>query len=115
MMDISDGLAIDLGKMCQASGVGAKVYADRIPISDTLKRAADALGTDPVSLAASGGEDYELLMAVRPSDVESIIKAVEEATGTRLTEIGEFIEGSGTVLVQPNGSKTELKSGWTHF
>ncbi len=115
MMDISDGLAIDLGKMCAASSVGAKVYADRLPISDALFSAAETLDTDPTTLAASGGEDYELLIAAAPEDVESLINAVQDATGTRVTDVGEFVEGDRAVLVLPDGRETKMKPGWVHF
>ena len=115
MMDISDGLAIDLGKMCEASGIGAKVYADRLPVSDALRAAADALGVDPISLAASGGEDYELLIAAAPSEAETLAKTVEDATGTTVSDIGEFVGGSGAFLLQQDGQETPLSAGWTHF
>jgi thiamine-monophosphate kinase len=115
MMDLSDGLGIDLGKLCNASGVSARVHADRLPVSDALSRAADDLGLDPVTLAASGGEDYELLIAVAPDDVESFVQAVETSTGTRVTDIGEFVEAGNTVLVLPDGKETPLEAGWTHF
>lgn len=115
MMDISDGLAIDLGKMCQASGIGAKVYADSLPISDALCAAADALGVDPVSLAASGGEDYELLIAAAPSDAKALARAIEDAAGTIVSDIGEFTDGACAVLTQPNGKETPLVPGWKHF
>jgi thiamine-monophosphate kinase len=110
MMDISDGLAIDLGKMCEASEVGARIYADRLLVSDDLRRAADALDVDPISLAASGGEDYELLIAAAPSDTEMITKVIED-----LTNIGEFVEGSSAVVIGPDGREELLKAGWKHF
>lgn len=115
MMDLSDGLGIDLPKFCAASGVGARVFADRLPVSDALKRAAAVLNADPISLAASGGEDYELIMAVAQGDVESLARAVEDETGTKTTDIGEFVEGREAVLVHPDGRQTTLAPGWKHF
>lgn len=115
MMDLSDGLAIDLGKMCAASKVGARVYAEKLPVSDALRHAAAAIETDALSLASSGGEDYELLIAAAPEDVENLIQAVETATGTKVTEIGEFTEGDKPTLIQPNGTETPLSPGWKHF
>lgn len=61
MIDISDGLFIDLSRLCDESRVGARVYMKQIPISSQMKRAASALGLDHNRLATSGGEDYELL------------------------------------------------------
>lgn len=115
MMDLSDGLAIDLGKMCAASKVGASVYAEKLPVSDALSHAAAEIGTDALQLASSGGEDYELLIAAAPEDVENLIRTVETETGTRVTEIGEFTEGDKPILIQPDGSKTNFSSGWRHF
>jgi len=115
MMDISDGLALDLGKMCEASGVGARVMAARLPLGEPLARAADALGADPASLAASGGEDYELLIAASPEDAETLARTVEEATATVVSDIGELVAGRGAVLVGPDGSQGPLRPGWVHF
>ncbi|MEN6521352.1 MAG: thiamine-phosphate kinase [Armatimonadota bacterium] len=115
MMDLSDGLAIDLGKMCEASSVGARVFEKNLPVSESLKLAASALNMSPESLASSGGEDYELLIAAAPENVEKLIQTVQTATGTRVTEIGEFIEGDRITLVQPDGAEAPLKTGWKHF
>lgn len=115
MMDLSDGLALDLGKMCEASGVGARVYADKLPISTELAAAAVEIGADPTALAAAGGEDYELLIAATPKDAEMLKKVIEDATGTIVTDIGEYVEKSGTTLIQPNGTEGPLKAGWEHF
>lgn len=61
MIDISDGLFIDLARLCAESKVGARIYKKLIPISKQMKTASSALGLDAFKLAASGGEDYELL------------------------------------------------------
>lgn len=114
MMDLSDGLGADLPKLCKASGVGAVVHADRLPVSDNLREAAAYIGRDPVDLAAGGGEDFELLMAVSPDAVERVSKAVEEATGTRVTEIGEITDGR-SVEIERAGTRKPLKGGWEHF
>jgi thiamine-monophosphate kinase len=67
MMDISDGLCIDLSRLCKESGVGARVYADKIPLSKELKKTAEYLGVDPIDFATGGGEDYELLFTAPAS------------------------------------------------
>lgn len=115
MMDISDGLGADLPKLCKASGVGAVVYASKLPISSDLQSAAERLGMDTLELVVGGGEDFELLMAVRPRDVKKVIKAIKEGTGTRVTEIGEFTEDKTVEIVMPDGSKRPLWGGWEHF
>ena len=67
MMDLSDGLSTDLPRLCAASGVGARIEESSVPISDALIEAEDALSIDPLRLALSGGDDYELL-ATLPAD-----------------------------------------------
>lgn len=61
MIDISDGLLIDLWRICDESGVGAVIYRERIPISEELKKISNKFGLDPYSYALRGGEDYVLL------------------------------------------------------
>ena len=114
MMDLSDGLGADLPKLCKASGVGALVYAEKLPVSDDLRHAAEALGTSATNMSAGGGEDFELLMTCAPEDVGKIIDAVESETGTRVTEIGEIIEGP-VKIVYPDGTRKPLTGGWEHF
>lgn len=113
MMDISDGLGRDLPKLCKASGVGACVYADKLPISADLRNAAEVLSADPVELASGGGEDFELLMAVAPEEVIKVIQAVK-GTGTSVTEIGEIAAGP-VEIVRSDGRRSPLSGGWEHF
>lgn len=64
MMDISDGIGSDLRHILKASGVGAEVDTGAIPLSPQMRRKCADLGWDPVSIAISGGEDYELLFTI---------------------------------------------------
>lgn len=61
MMDISDGLLLDLSRLCRESKVGAVIYGEDVPISGELRRACAYLEVDPLELALTGGEDYQLL------------------------------------------------------
>lgn len=79
MMDISDGLFIDLSRLCKESGVGARIYEDRIPMSGELRKTAEYLGVDPIDFAAGGGEDYELLFTA-PSNAKVEAFCVGEIT-----------------------------------
>lgn len=116
MIDISDGLAGDLGHICEAGGVGARLYADRIPISLDARTIARALGIDPLDLALHGGEDYELCFTCSPSDAAMLAKVVRSATGIPVTEVGSLTETLGIVLVQPDGRAASLaRLGWDHF
>ncbi|MCI0469880.1 MAG: AIR synthase-related protein, partial [Nitrospirae bacterium] len=107
MIDISDGLLIDLNRICDESGVGAKIYLERIPISREMKDASSILGLDALHLALSGGEDYELLFtAGHDCDVPNHVKTVC---------IGE-ITAKERVIVDKEGSAYPLKTeGYQHF
>jgi thiamine-monophosphate kinase len=114
-MDISDGLAGDLPKLCLASGgVGARINAAALPLSEALKAAAGQLDQSPFDLALDGGECCELLLVVAPGDVETVQAAVA-ATGTVLTPIGEVIR-TGFRILGPDGTDLPTaRRGWDHF
>jgi len=120
MMDISDGLSTDLARLCAASGVGARVEADRLPrveISAAQSRKSAALMAqvkfDPLELALHGGEDYELLFAVPPKTE----KRLRQAPGFHeLRRIGEIVRGPSVVLVTTDGAARPLpRRGWDSF
>lgn len=117
MLDVSDGLAQDLGHICDASGVGVRVWAAAVPIDGATRRVAAAAGRDVLEWALGGGEDYELLLTARPEAVDAIVAAVGQATGTPVTVIGEILPAAeGRHLVLPDGREVELAPrGWTHF
>ena len=103
MIDISDGLLIDLSRLCDESGIGTRIYEKNIPISLELRRAALNIGIDPLELALSGGEDYELLFTV-PS-----VKRVQAIY------IGDVIE-SGRIIVDGEGRERFFSAeGYRHF
>jgi thiamine-monophosphate kinase len=116
MMDLSDGLSTDLARLCAASGVGARLHADRIPrIAAAMLSIEPAakLGLDPLQLALHGGDDYELLFTVSPRRVTKL----RNAPGFRqLTAVGEITREKGIVLIAPNGSASHLDPrGWDPF
>jgi thiamine-monophosphate kinase len=103
MMDISDGLLIDLSRLCTESKVGAKIYIEKIPISSELRAVSMKLGLPYQKLALSGGEDYELLFTA-PGSIK--LKAYH---------IGDIVD-SGTVLIDKNGRETHFRpEGYQHF
>jgi thiamine-monophosphate kinase len=104
MVDLSDGLGADAGHLVAASGVGLELEAERLPLAPGLREVAAAAGHDPLELAASGGEDYELLCALPRSRLEGARRAVA-AAGGRLTEIGR-VEGAPEVRLRlPGGGR----------
>jgi thiamine-monophosphate kinase len=103
MIDISDGLMLDLSRLCRESRVGALVYEDKIPISKELKKAAGHLGLSPLDLALGGGEDYELLFTA---------PAGKKVKGRC---IGEIIK-TGLFLQDEKGKKRKAPiKGYQHF
>lgn len=109
-MDISDGLVGDLTKLCEASEVGAVVRGGDVPVSDALR------GRFPdkwLSLALTGGEDYELLFTGR----EETVREVAETVDVPVTVIGEIVEASQdvTVLDAKGDAIDAERGGWDHF
>ncbi|HEX2025825.1 MAG TPA: AIR synthase-related protein, partial [Actinomycetota bacterium] len=115
MIDLSDGLSLDLARVCDESGVGARVRVPDLPLAPGLVDLAEAAGVDPHDLALHGGEDYELLASVPPEAVAEARRRIVERYGTRLTEIGEITEGRGVVAVRGDREEPLEPKGWDHF
>ena len=113
-MDVSDGLAQDLGHLARAAGCAAEIRADAVPLSDAARK---ALAADPALLARiiGGGDDYELLFAADPADAPRV-SAAAEASRTPVTRIGRFLDGEGVSVLDAAGRPLSLPSaGWSHF
>jgi thiamine-monophosphate kinase len=115
MMDLSDGLAEDLQRLCGESEVGARIEARRIPIDADCRAVAERLGQDALMLATSGGEDYELLFTCLPDAVDEIEASVSRSTGTGVTVIGEVATGGAAVLLEADGRESAFRAGFDHF
>lgn len=116
MIDLSDGLATDLGHLAVESRVGALVHLDRLPISPAVRRVAALLGRDPTELAVTGGEDYELLLTADRAAVGGLAAGLQAATGTPLTVIGEVVEAeAGVQFVNAQGEPVSVGEGFEHF
>jgi len=103
MIDISDGLLIDLGRLCRESGVGARIRIQDIPLSDALRQASSVLGLSAVELALGGGEDYELLFTAAPKQkIDAVC-------------IGEITRSGITVMDDGGRRINTAQKGYQHF
>ena len=110
-MDVSDGVARDLHRLCRASKVGATIEAAELPLSDRFVPLCRAMGTDPLELALGGGEDYVLLFTL-PAELSPELAPPEEFTCRR---IGTITERPGVFLLQ-DGRRRKLPAlGWDHL
>ena len=100
-MDVSDGLVQDAAHLARAAGLGVVIEAARVPLSV----AARAAGPEWLETCLTGGDDYELLMAVPPG--ETLLSA---------TRIGRFVDGQDVTVLAPNGQPMAMdRQGWSHF
>ena len=114
-IDLSDGLASDLRRVCEASGVGAEVDLRTLPLSPALKAYAAAVGRDPVDYALGGGEDFELLFTVPPTSLD---RALRLATAeVPITAIGRVLpRRAGLRVIDASGARRPLPvAGYEHF
>ncbi len=113
MMDLSDGIATDLGRMAEASGLGAVV--DAVPIAPSAQWIADRSGNDAVDFALSGGEDYELLVAIDRRAFGYLASRYAKRFGRPLHRVGAMTEGSGVRLAYEGSERMLSRSGWDHL
>ena len=112
MMDLSDGLSSDLPRLCAASGVGARLESERIPLIRNLDTARK-LSPDPLLLALHGGDDYELLFTVTSQKAKSLPNAFQ---GVKLTLIGRITQKTTLLVSDESGRERPLTpGGWDPF
>ena len=113
MIDVSDGVASDVGHLCTESGVAARVQAGQIPVHPGALVMARLAGRDPLDLALRGGEDYELLFTSATDPGPPLAGA---APGLRVTRIGEMLAGESIPrLVTASGREEPLAGGFDHL
>ena len=111
MIDISDGLASEVFHICKQSGTGALIEETGVPIHPDTQMQAIEFKMDPITVALSGGEDYELLFTIDPKDTDKI-KYLPE-----IYIAGEILNKEEGIKLNTKGGKLhELKAqGWRHF
>jgi thiamine-monophosphate kinase len=113
-MDVSDGLAGDLAKLCRVSQVAANVEVNRAPLSDAAK-AVIAADDKMLETALSGGDDYEIVCTVPPAKADSF-RAAAKAANVPVTEIGEIAAGEGARFVGADGQAMSFAhASFSHF
>lgn len=115
MIDLSDGLLADLGHILSASGVGARIDEEALPLSAPFRRAL-AQTPDLLELALSGGEDYELLFTV-PPEREADLSRLASTLTVPLTRVGGVTSPDGGLLVKDRhgGIRRPSHPGYDHF
>jgi thiamine-monophosphate kinase len=113
-MDLSDGLADAVRQIAQASGVGITLDGRAIPISDQSRAWHEHQGLDPLHTALTGGDDYELIFTVRPTQRRRFIAARQLCADLPITRIG-VVTKARDLLVKEGDRARELPAGYEHF
>jgi len=112
-IDVSDGLAGDIGKLCRASSLAAEIDVARVPLSDAA-RAAVAAEPALIETALAGGDDYEIVATVAPGELAAF-QAAARAVGVALTEIGRVEAGEGARFTRQGKALTFTRPSYSHF
>jgi thiamine-monophosphate kinase len=120
MIDVSDGIASDLARICERSAVAAEVRLADLPVEEGVAEVAAAAGIDSADLAAAAGEDYELLFAASP-DARKEVERAAEAAGTSIAWIGSVLRPDENMTAQQpvrlldESGRPRRFRGWDHL
>jgi thiamine-monophosphate kinase len=115
MIDVSDGIAKDLGHICEESRTGALLQATSIPMSDELLRLGPQVEKSPLEWALRGGEDYELLFTASPANEEKVVSLTTKVSGRPASKIGTITQEDGIWLDTDKGKEPLEPGGYVHF
>jgi thiamine-monophosphate kinase len=113
MADVSDGVASDGERIAEASRLAIEIRLPELPLEEGVAEVAAAAGIDSLDLAATAGEDYELLFAA-PAEAKDAVEAAAADAGAAVTWIGRAVEGAGIRLLDEAGNSRQVR-GWDHF
>lgn len=114
-MDLSDGLADAVRQVAAASGVGARIETETLPIDPDARQWWASRGSDPVLAAIAGGDDYELLFAVPAKGAGALRSATRQVADPPLTKIGVFTKDPNELVLVRDGKDERLPEGFQHF
>ena len=115
MIDLSDGLLADLGHILDLSTVGAQIFSEALPLSETFREHFPVVMENALSLALAGGEDYELLFTVPPEKIPKVFPLLDKL-GTRVSVIGTITAERNLAVIGPDGREISLnRKGFDHF
>jgi thiamine-monophosphate kinase len=112
-MDVSDGLAGDLAKLCRASSVAAEIDVSRVPLSDAARTAISA-APELLETVLTGGDDYEIILTLAPEKLPAF-RAAAKAVGVAVGEIGRVQDGQGVRFHQDGKALTFARPSYSHF
>ena len=115
MMDLSDGIATDLAHLCAASGVGAELVAEQLPLSEPLRAAAVRFRCPALDWVLKGGEDYRLLFTAPAGATLALERLVSEQLGRKIFCVGRIVQGSGVSLCDGSSRRDISYQGYDHF
>lgn len=113
MMDLSDGLAMDVPRMARASGLAAII--EQVPVAQAARAMAGSRGNDPQHYVLEAGEDFELLVAVAPRAFTHLSQRFQKRFGRPLLQIGRVHEGSGVTVRKGDLLEPLQETGWDHL
>lgn len=116
MMDVSDGIDSDLHRIMERSNCGAEIQVENLPVSPLLKRVSEKYNWDAFEIAATGGEDYCLLVTIAPESFFQVASQFEIEFGRELFNIGKITKPESGLSYVKNGQQIKFgKPGFNHF
>jgi thiamine-monophosphate kinase len=112
-MDVSDGLAGDLAKLCRASGLAAEIDVAAVPLSEAA-RAVLSADAKLIERILSGGDDYEVLLTL-PATKFAAFRAAAESAGVPVSRIGQVTSGQGVRFLRDGKLLSLARTSYSHF